>query len=115
MTLEEFGALLQTSGLPVAYEAFPAEGIDENGEAYHCPDMPFITYQMTRTNNVAADSKVWKKVKEIQVDLFTIAKDETSEETLEAVFDAADIFWESVQSYDDNERCHIQTYTIQIL
>lgn len=106
MTLEEFGAMLQTSGLPVAYEAFPAS---------QCPDMPFVTYQMTRTNNVAADGKVWKKVKEIQVDLFTIAKDEAAEETLEAVFDDAEIFWESVQSYDENERCHIQTYTTQII
>lgn len=104
MTLAEFGALLQTSTLPVAYEAFPED---------NCPDMPFVTYQMVGTNNVAADGRVYKKVPRIQVDLFTEYKDEASEEKLEATF--SEFFWNSVQSDDPQERCHIETYIVEII
>lgn len=104
MTLQEFGALLQTTGLDVAYESFPDD---------ECPEMPFITFQEVGTNNVSADGGVYKKVRRMQVDLFTKAKSEATEALLETALN--NFFWNSVQSYDATELCHRQTYEVEIL
>lgn len=104
MTLAEFGNLLATSGLPVTYLAFPAD---------NCPEMPFITFQEIGSNNFGADGKVYKKVRSMQVDLFTAGKDPVAEEALEAALDN-DYFWNKTQTLDDSEGCQRYTYTIDI-
>lgn len=103
MTQKQFGDMLAASGLPVAYLAFPAD---------NCPDMPFITFQETGSNNVSADGIVWKKVKIYQVDLFTADKDEKSEEKLENAL--SDFFWNKYQTVEDNEACQRYTYTLEV-
>ena len=103
MTQAEFGNILAASGFPVAYLAFPAD---------NCPEMPFITFQETGTNNVSADGIVWKKVKIYQVDLFTADKDEEAEETLENAL--SDFFWNKYQTVEDTEACQRYTYTLEV-
>ena len=49
MSLEEIKKLLETTGLPVAYRAFPV------GNA---PPLPFICYLFSSTNNFNADDVV---------------------------------------------------------
>lgn len=104
MTQKEFGDILATSGLPVTYLAFPAE---------NCPDMPFVTFQETGSNNVSADGIVYKKVKVYQVDLFTAGKDEAAEEALESAL--GEFFWNKYQTLDENEACQRYTYTLEVL
>lgn len=103
MTQKQFGDILAASGLPVAYLEFPAD---------NCPDMPFITFQETGSNNVSADGIVWKKVKIYQVDLFTADKDEEAEEKLENAL--SDFFWNKYQTIEDNEACQRYTYTLEV-
>ena len=103
MTQTEFGNILAASGFPVAYLAFPAD---------NCPDMPFVTFQETGSNNVSADGVVWKKVKIYQVDLFTADKDEEAEEALENAL--SDFFWNKYQTVEDNEACQRYTYTLEV-
>ena len=103
MTQKQFGDMLAASGFPVAYLAFPAD---------NCPDMPFITFQETGSNNVSADGVVWKKVKIYQVDLFTADKDEEAEEKLENAL--SDFFWNKYQTVEDNEACQRYTYTLEV-
>ena len=103
MTQKDFGDMLAASGLPVAYLAFPAD---------NCPEMPFITFQETGSNNVSADGVVYKKVKIYQVDLFTADKDEAAEEALENAL--SDYFWNKNQTVEDNEACQRYTYTIEV-
>ena len=104
MTLAEFGNILATSGMPVAYLAFPAD---------NCPSMPFITFQEVGSNNFGADGKVFQKVRSMQVDLFTAGKDESAEEALENALD--DFFWNKYQTVEDNESCQRYTYTFDII
>lgn len=103
MTLKEFGDMLATSGMPVAYLAFPAD---------NCPSMPFITFQEVGSNNFGADGKVYQKVRTMQVDLFTSGKDETAEDALENALN--DYFWNKYQTVEDSESCQRYTYTIEV-
>ena len=106
MTLAEFKTILDGSGLPVTYLAFPAN---------KCPAMPFVTYQETGSNNFGADGKVYKRVRSLQVDLFTSNKEPATEERLEAVFDQHGIFWNKYQTLDDNESCQRYTYEVEVI
>lgn len=106
MNLQEFKGILDVSGMPVAYLAFPAD---------HCPAMPFITFQETGSNNFGADGKVFQKVKTMQVDLFTATKQPDAEEALEDALDDAEIFWNKFQTIDDNESCQRYTYEVEII
>lgn len=106
MTLKEFKEMLDTSNMPVAYLAFPAD---------NCPEMPFVVYQEVGSNNVSADGVVFKRVRSMQVDLFTAGKDTDAEDALEGAFDAAGIFWNKYQTLDDNEACQRYTYTFDVL
>lgn len=106
MTLKEFYTVLASTNLPVTYLAFPAD---------QCPTMPFITYQETGSNNFGADGKVYQRVRTMQVDLFTKKKDPASEDKLETALDAAGIFWQKMQTIDDNESCQRYTYEVEII
>lgn len=104
MTLTEFKRILETSGLPVAYLAFPAN---------QCPEMPFITFQETGSNNFGADGKVYKRVRRMQVDLFSRRKDPAAEAALEHALE--NFFWNYTQTVDDTEGCQRYTYELEII
>lgn len=105
MTLAEFAQILESTGLPVAYQAFEAES---------CPDMPFIVYEETGSNNFSADGVVYKTIKRIQVDLFSSDKNITAETKIEAAFQNAVIFWQKVQTTENAEACIRYTYEVEI-
>lgn len=106
MTQKEFGDILASSGFPVTYLAFPAD---------KCPPMPFVTFQETGSNNIGADGKVWQRVRQYQVDLWTADKDEEAELALEDALDNADLFWNKYQTVEDTEACQRYTYSIEVL
>ena len=104
MTLQEFGDLLATSGMPVTYLSFPAD---------NCPDMPFVTFQEVGSNNFAADGKVYQRIRSMQVDLWTSGKDPEAEERLENAL--SDYFWNKFQNIEDDELCQRYTYEIDVI
>ena len=103
MTPKEIQTMLEASGFPVAYLAFPAD---------QCPPMPFVTWQETGTNNVSADGVVYKPVRTIQIDLFTARKNWDAEAALENAL--SDFFWNKYQTVEDNEACQRYTYTLEV-
>lgn len=72
MRLEEFCDILKTTGLPVAYRAFPEE---------EAPKLPYICYQNPENNNFAADGIVFFLAREIQVELYTKNKEDDLSES----------------------------------
>lgn len=103
MTLEEVQSLLEVTGLPVAYRAFPA------GEA---PPLPFICYLTPGTNNFAADNAVYYVINAVRVELYTEYKDPETEGRVE---DALSSFvWDKDVEYIDSERCYQITYEIEV-
>ena len=92
----------------------------ENKVAYRfwpesqAPDLPFICYYSSGSDNIKADNKVYKKRNLVYVELCTEYKDETSEGLVEALFDANEIPWEKDEDYIDSENMYQITYSITI-
>lgn len=101
MTVSEVGALLETTGMPVAYESFKQE-----------EDLPAIVYYQTRTNNFGADDRVFKQVNHIVIELYTTLRDIQSEELVETALQ--DFFWDKTIIYLDTEKCFQIIYEIEV-
>lgn len=104
MNLEEFKNLLETTGIPVAYYAFPE---DES------PGLPFICFLVSGSNNFAADGIVYKKIDHIQVELYTKNKDIESEEKVEKALSS--FYWQKEEIYLKDERCFEVLYELEVL
>lgn len=89
----------------VAYRQFPI------GAA---PELPFICFMETNTNNFLADSKVYKKVQNVDIELYTDYKDTATEEAIESMLDSHLILWDKDEFYIDSENVLQVTYGITI-
>lgn len=94
-------ALLKTTNLPVAYHHFTSP-----------PSPPYVVYLFSYSSNFGADNKVYDAQKNFQVELYTKAKDLTSEALIEGLFDANDIFWDKTETYIDSEDLYQVLYEI---
>lgn len=103
MTLEELKALLETSGLPVAYRAFPV------GKA---PPLPYICYLCDSSSNFNADDAVYFPIERMEIELYTETKQPDLESHLETVL--APFCWEKAEEYLDDERCYEIIYEIEV-
>lgn len=103
MSLEEIKNLLETTGLPVAYRAFPV------GAA---PPLPFVCYLFSNTNNFNADNAVYQVINRIIVELYTRSKDLEAETAVEAAL--KDLCWEKSEEYLDDEQCYEIIYEIEV-
>lgn len=103
MTLGEIKDLLEITGIPVAYRAFPA------GKA---PPLPFLCYLFSYTNNFDADDRVYQVINRVTIELYIEAKDPATEAKVEAVLDG--LCWEKSEEYLDDERCYEIIYEIEV-
>ncbi|MGM9649724.1 MAG: hypothetical protein ACI3XY_07170 [Butyricicoccaceae bacterium] len=105
MTCEQISDMLSGIGLPFAYHHF-AEG--------ESPDPPFCVYLTPGSNNFAADGKVYYKIKQLDIELYTDQKDPAMEERLEAALDASGIFHEKTEAYIESERLYEVLYEMEV-
>lgn len=108
MTLAEMYTMLNgITGFSgkVAYYCFPA------GEA---PDLPFICYLETGTDNFAADGMAYHEVKRVQIELYAKSRDLANEALIEAELDKAGIYWERSIAYLDSENCYETIYDVEV-
>lgn len=103
MTLEDIKNLLEGTGLPVAYRAFPES---------RAPELPFICYLSPGTNNFAADDTVYLEIDQITVEFYTQYRDPETEGKVEAALSS--FFWDKDINYIDSERCYQITYEIEV-
>ena len=92
-------------GIPSAYDHF-AEG--------ESPDPPFITYLLPRSNNFSADGKVYLKVTEVHIELYTDEKNPQVEQQVEAVLDAHGIFYDKTEVWIDSEKLYEVLYSFEM-
>lgn len=104
MTLDGLYDILKVV-YPTAYWSFP------DGEA---PDMPYIVYFETSTDNFGADNKVYHVKRGVSVELMTKTKDPTAESTVEAALDGAGIFWNKTETHLDDEDAYEVIYDLEV-
>ena len=106
MTYDEVVSMLQETELPLAYDHFT------EGEA---PDPPFVIFLFPKSNNFSADGKVYQRIDELNVELYTDLKQPELEAMLEAIFDSHEIFYEKTEVWIPEEKLYEVLYVTEIL
>lgn len=102
--MEELLTIIKGTGIPFAYDHF-AEG--------ESPDPPFICYLLPGSDNFAADGRVYYKINEVRIELYTDSKDLAVEEKLEDVLDAYGIFYNKSETWIDSEKLYEVLYQFE--
>ena len=97
--------ILKSAGFPYAYDHF-AEG--------EAPDPPFVCYLLPGSDNFSADGKVYYRISEARVELYTDQKDLAAEGKLEDALVASGIFYEKSETWIDSEKLYEVLYVFEI-
>lgn len=89
----------------VAYRAFPV------GAA---PSLPFICFMEMETNNFLADSKVYHKITDVNIELYSDTKDTVNEAAIESMLDSNLLVWDKAEYYIEDEDVVQVVYGVQI-
>lgn len=95
--MDELVKIIEEMGIPFAYDHF-AEG--------ESPDPPFLCYLLPGSDNFAADGRVYYKMSEVRIELYTDFKDMTLEEKVTAVLDNHGIFYEQSEVWIEEEKLY---------
>ena len=102
--MEELLQILEETGLPFAYHHF-AEG--------ESPEPPFVVYLLPGSNNFGADGKVYYKIHEVHLELYTDLKDLSLEEKVEGVLDEHGIFYNKTETWIESEKLYEVLYIFE--
>jgi len=105
MTIEQLAGMLQDTGIPFAYDHF-AEG--------ESPEPPFICYLLPGSDNFAADGRVYFKINEVRVELYTDTKDVFVEKQVEDALDSQGIFYNKSEVWISEERLYEVMYSFEV-
>ena len=105
MTIENLVEMLQKTGIPFAYDHF-AEG--------ESPEPPFICYLLPGSNNFAADGKVYFKINQVRIELYTDSKDLAVERKVEMVLDESSIFYNKSEVWIQSEKLYEVLYSFEV-
>ena len=102
--MDELMQMMTEIGIPFAYDHF-AEG--------ESPNPPFITFLLPGSDNFAADGKVYWKITEVHIELYTDQKDPDLEEQVEDVLDAHDVFYDKTEVWIESEKLYEVLYAFE--
>ena len=102
--MEQLLQILSETQIPFAYHHF-AEG--------ESPEPPFICYLLPGSNNFSADGKVYYKINEVHIELYTDLKDLAVEQQLEEVLDEHGIFYNKSETWIESEKLYEVLYTFE--
>ena len=103
--MEELLQILNETQISFAYHRF-AEG--------ESPEPPFICYLLPGSNNFSADGKVYYKINEVHIELYTDLKDLAVEQQLEDVLDEHGIFYNKSETWIESEKLYEVLYTFEM-
>lgn len=109
MTLSDLVKILRSTGYPVVYSHFT---VTENNPV---PAPPYIAYLFTYSTNMYADNKVYQKVNNIQIELYTNKKDLAAEARLEEILDANEIIYETSETFIESENLFQKIYETRLI
>ena len=102
--MDDLIQLMEEIGIPFAYDHF-AEG--------ESPDPPFITFLLPGSDNFAADGKVYLKIDEVHIELYTDEKNPETEALVEDVLDAHEIFYDKTEVWIESEKLYEVLYAFE--
>ena len=105
MRIEELAAMLQEMDLPFAYDHF-AEG--------ESPEPPFICYLLPGSDNFAADGRVYFRINEVRIELYSDSKDVGLESKVDAVLDSHGIFYNKSEVWIQSEKLYEILYSFEV-
>ena len=105
MTIENLVEMLQKIGIPFAYDHF-AEG--------ESPEPPFICYLIPGSDNFAADGRVYFKLNEVRIEMYTDFKDVVLESRVEDVLDRHEIFYNKSETWIQSEKLYEVMYAFEM-
>lgn len=103
--MDELMKLLTEFGLPYAYDHF-AEG--------ESPKPPFVCYLLPGSDNFSADGRVYFRINEVRMELYTDYKDLALEKKLEDVLDAHGIFYGKSETWIESEKLYEVLYSFEM-
>lgn len=89
----------------VAYSHFPVG---------HVPDLPYICYLETQTDNFFADNKVYEKIQGIDIELYCKIKDPAVESLIESALNNNSLGWNKFEDYIEQEEVYEITYELEV-
>ena len=104
MRIEELAAMLQEMDIPFAYDHF-AEG--------ESPEPPFICYLLPGSDNFAADGRVYFRINEVRIELYSDSKDVGLESKVETVLDSHGIFYNKSEVWIQSEKLYEILYSFE--
>lgn len=105
MTIENLVEMLQELKIPFAYDHF-AEG--------ESPEPPFICYLIPGSDNFAADGRVYFKLNEVRIEMYTDFKDISLESRVEDVLDRHEIFYNKSETWIQSEKLYEVMYSFEM-
>lgn len=103
--MEKILSILRGFGIPFAYDHFA------QGES---PDPPFICYLIPASDNFGADGKVYYKIDQFNIELYTDLKDLSLERKVEKALDDASIFYNKSETWIESESLYEVLYTFEM-
>lgn len=108
MTLNDIYTILKATGYPVAYSHFTGTTNTP------LPTPPYITYLSAYSSNFKADNKVYHKIDNLQIELYTNKKDLVAEKKIEDLLDLNEIPYETTETWIDTEKLFQKIYEISL-
>ncbi|PFA93894.1 hypothetical protein [Bacillus thuringiensis] len=110
MTLGELTKILEATGYPVAYSHFTAT------PSNHVPSPPYICFLADGSANLMADNKVYHKINDVNIELYTTKKNLVAEAKLEKVLDDHEIPYESpIEGIIESENMYQKIYEMRLI
>lgn len=109
MTIVEFKRMLDLAGMPVAYSYFKGTQDDP------VPPPPYICYLVDDSENLMADNKVYHKIIDVNIELYTTKKDLAAEAALEKVLDDHEIPYDTFETFIDSEDLFQKIYEVRLM
>lgn len=109
MNLIELKKILDATGYPVAYSHFTATP----GKPVPAP--PYICILVDGSENLMADNKVYHKIDDANIELYTSKKDLVAEAKLENVLDDHEIPYDSYGTFIESEKMYQKIYETRLI
>ncbi len=100
--MQEIKAALEKAGFSVAYHHWEQP-----------PPPPYTVYYEDESANFGADNRVYEKINDYVVELYTNKKDKAAEQRIEDALDNAEIYWDKTGGYIDTEKLYMTTYYVR--